>query len=309
MTPPAVILDCDPGYDDALAIIAAARHCELLGITTVSGNVSLEKTTRNALLTTQILGLDTAVYAGADRPLVADPHRAESIHGTSGLDGITLPPLRRSAARQDAVGFIIDTVRSREDVWLVAIGPLTNVALALRTAPDLASRLKGISIMGGGITFGNATPVAEFNILADPEAADVVFRAPVRRIVAPLDLTHQFRVDEATVSRVKGSAGRAATFAGEILAAYGGAYARISSGPNQPVLHDPCSVLALSHSGLFERSELHLAIELRGEHTRGMTVADRRTGRSRLAANSEVLTAIDSPAALDVLVETVASFA
>ncbi|MEX2540416.1 MAG: nucleoside hydrolase [Trueperaceae bacterium] len=308
MTRPTVILDCDPGHDDAVAIIAAARYCDLLGITAVSGNVGLEHTTRNALVTTQILGIDTRVHAGADRPLVAERRHAEFIHGASGLDGPDLPTLTRSVAGSDAVRFIIDTVRSHDRVWLVAVGPLTNVALALRAAPDLAGRLQGIAIMGGGLEFGNVTPVAEFNILADPEAADVVFRADVRRVMAPLDLTHQFLIDEQAIARFRAAGSGAGRFVADILDFYGDSYARAFSGRKEGPLHDPCAVLALTHPELFERRELNVAIELRGEHTRGMTVADRRGVRSDLPANTEVLTRIAADRALELLLEAAASF-
>jgi inosine-uridine nucleoside N-ribohydrolase len=308
MSRPAIILDCDPGHDDAIAMIAAARYTEILGITTVSGNVALEQTTRNALITSQILGIDVPVHSGADRPLVAERRHAEFIHGASGLDGPELPPLERRAAGSDAVRFIIDTVRSRDDVWLVAVGPLTNVALALRAAPDLSQRLRGISIMGGGLEYGNVTPAAEFNILADPEAADVVFGARLRRLMAPLDLTHQFIIDQAAIARVRAVGGNAAAFTAGLLDFYGEAYARAFSGRKEGPLHDPCAVLALTHPELFESKGFHVAVELHGEHTRGMTLADRRGVRSDLQPNTEVMTRMDAAAALEVLLEAVAGF-
>jgi inosine-uridine nucleoside N-ribohydrolase len=308
MNRPAVILDCDPGHDDALAIIIAGCYCELLGITTVSGNVGLDQTTRNALITTQILGLDTPVHAGAARPLVAEPRHAEFIHGASGLDGPALPELNRAAASNDAVRFIIETVRARDDVWLVAVGPLTNVALALRTAPDIAGRLAGISIMGGGLDFGNVTAAAEFNILVDPEAAAAVFEAPVRKLLAPLDATHQFRIDEDAIARIRAVGGEVATFAADLLDFYGDSYARAFSGRKEGPLHDPCAVMSLTHPELFERRELHLQVELRGEHTRGMTLADRRGVRSGERPNCEVITSVEGERALEVLLEAVNFF-
>jgi inosine-uridine nucleoside N-ribohydrolase len=163
--------------------------------------------------------------------------------------------------------------------------------------------------MGGGLAFGNVTPAAEFNILADPEAADVVFRAGVRRVMAPLDLTHQFVIDERAVERIRAVGTETARFAAGLLDFYGGAYARAFSGRKEGPLHDPCAVLALTHPRLFERKELHVAVELRGEHTRGMTLADRRGVRSDLRPNTEVLTRIDADAALEVLVEAVAGVA
>ncbi|MGI9602139.1 MAG: nucleoside hydrolase, partial [Acidimicrobiales bacterium] len=133
MSPPRILLDCDPGQDDAIAILCAARYSELVGITTVSGNVSLDKTTTNALLVAQLMGLDVEVHAGASRPLVAEPSFADHVHGESGLDGPSFPPLRRAPASDDAVTFILDN--AADDVWLVPIGPLTNVAHALDRDP------------------------------------------------------------------------------------------------------------------------------------------------------------------------------
>ncbi|UCH25533.1 MAG: nucleoside hydrolase [Trueperaceae bacterium] len=305
---PAIILDCDPGHDDALAILCAARHCELLGITTVSGNIDLEQTTRNALITTQLLGLDTPVHRGADRPLVVPARHAEFIHGASGLDGPQLPPLERSPASHEAVRFLIDTVRSRDDVWLVATGPLTNVALAIRTAPDIVGRLKGISIMGGGTSFGNVTPAAEFNIYCDPEAAEIVFESGARLLMADLDLTHQFMIDEDAIDRIRALASPVATFAADLLTFYGQAYAQAYSGRVEGPLHDPCAVLILSHPHLFEIAPHHVAIETGGNVTRGMTVVDTRGGHRGEAPNTDVLTKIDSDAAFELLLETIASY-
>jgi inosine-uridine nucleoside N-ribohydrolase len=305
---PTIILDCDPGHDDALAILCAARHCELLGITTVSGNVDLERTTHNALITTQLLGLDTPVHRGADRPLVAPARHAEFIHGASGLDGPKLPALERSVASHEALRFLIDTVRSRDDVWLVATGPLTNVALAIRTAPDIVGRLRGISIMGGGTSFGNITPAAEFNVYADPEAADVVFRSGVKLLMADLDLTHQFMIDEEAIARIRTLTSPVAIFVADLLTFFGQAYARTYSGRVEGPLHDPCAVLALSHPQLFETAPRHVAVEIGGHLTRGMTVVDTRGGHRGETPNTDVLTRIDFDAALELLLETIASY-
>ncbi len=173
-----------------MAIVVAARHTELLGITTVAGNAPLERTTHNAMVVRELLGVDVPVHSGAARPLVAELHTAPAVHGASGLDGADLPEPTRPLDGTDAVGFIVDTCRRVEGVWLVGVGPLTNIALALRAAPDLAGRIAGISVMGGG-TFGNRSPVAEFNIWADPEAAAIVFGYGGPLVMAGLDLTHQ----------------------------------------------------------------------------------------------------------------------
>lgn len=306
MPHPQVILDCDPGHDDALALLLAAQHCDLLGVTTVSGNAPLSATTRNALLTLQIAGLGTPVYAGAVRPLVQEAQHAPDIHGESGLGGPVLPNLIGEPAGHDAVRFIVDTVRQTAGVWLVAVGPLTNVALALREAPDIAARLGGISIMGGSTGFGNRTPTAEFNIWADPEAAQIVFESGVPLKMCGLNVTHQFMIYEADVARIRALVNPVASFAADLLGFYGQAYADAFFGRAEGPLHDPCAVLALTHPELFELGTRHVAVELRGEHTRGMTVVDERGNRARDAAppNVQVAYTIDRDAALKVLVKT-----
>ena len=148
-----MIVDYDPGHDDAMALVVAARHADLLGVTTVAGNAPLSSTTRNARIVLDLIGSHVPVHSGATRPLVAPPHDASHVHGKSGLDGADLPEPSRGPDSENAVDFIIETCRATEGVWLVPIGPLTNVALALRAAPDLGSRIAGISLMGGG-TFG-----------------------------------------------------------------------------------------------------------------------------------------------------------
>ena len=307
MPRPRILLDCDPGHDDAFAILMAGRHSELVGITTVSGNVGLDRTTRNALITGQLLGLDAPVHAGADRPLVKAAEHAEYIHGKTGLDGPRLPPLDREVAGRDAAGFIVDSAGRHDDLWLGAVGPLTNVALALRRDPGLAERLAGIAIMGGGFAFGNTTAAAEFNLWADPEAADVVLRSGARLVLAPLDLTHQFKMDAPRIERIRTIASSASTFAADLLDFFAGTYLEVTGSVGGP-LHDPCAVMALSHPELFEREALHVVIELRGEHTRGMTLADRRGPHKSAPANVEVLTRIDDGAAFELLHDTVASY-
>jgi inosine-uridine nucleoside N-ribohydrolase len=306
---PTIVLDCDPGHDDALAIAIAGRHTELLGITTVAGNVPIERTTRNALAMVAVLGLDVPVHRGSARPLVAEPRTAEFIHGASGLDGPALPDVLPDLASDDAVGFLIDTVRSKPgQVWIVATGPLTNVAKALQTAPDLKEAVAGIALMGGGVPWGNVTPAAEFNILVDPEAADVVFRSGARIVMAGLNVTHQWPVGPDEVARLRATGGRVAGFCADLLAYYGGAYARAFSGVAAGPLHDPCAVLALTHPELFEVVPHHVVIELTGTHTRGMTLADLRGVRGAAPANVDLLTRIDAAAATDLLVATLAAY-
>ena len=304
---PSIILDCDPGHDDAIAIVVAAHSCDLLGITTVAGNAPLHRTTHNALVMRELLGIDVPVHSGAVRPLIAEPSPATAVHGASGLDGADLPPPTRGVDSDDAVGFIIDTCRQREGTWLVAVGPLTNVALALRAAPDLGERIAGISVMGGG-TFGNRTALAEFNIWADPEAAAAVFGFGGPLVMAGLDVTHQFLATPDRIDRIAGIGGQLATVFGELLtffsSTYIGRHDHIAGAP----MHDPLAVLALIAPELFERRRRHVAIETSGSLTRGMTVIDERTLRERPAANCDVLAKVDADAAFDLVVDALSAF-
>jgi inosine-uridine nucleoside N-ribohydrolase len=299
-----VLLDCDPGHDDAVAIVVAARHAELLGITTVAGNAPLERTTHNALVVRELLGSSVPVHSGADRPLLEPPHPAAQVHGTSGLDGADLPVPTRPLDGTDAVGFIIDTCRHTEGAWLVGVGPLTNLGLALRAAPDLAARVAGISVMGGG-AFGNRTPVAEFNIWADPEAAAVVFGYGGPLVMAGLDLTHQLLATPRRIDAVRAAPGRAAAVFADLFSFFSSTYIGRHDDIAGGAVHDPCAVLALTHPDLFERERRYVAIETSGTLTRGMTVIDRRTLKERPAPNCDVLTRIDADAAWDVIVDAI----
>jgi inosine-uridine nucleoside N-ribohydrolase len=300
---PRILLDCDPGHDDAMAIVAAARYADLVGITTVAGNAPLDRTTHNALVIRDLLGIDVPVHAGSPRPLVAEPHPAEFVHGASGLDGADLPPPTTPLDGTDAVGFIVETGRRVEGVWLVPVGPLTNIALALRTAPDIASRIAGISLMGGG-TFGNRSAMGEFNIWADPEAAAIVFACGAPLVMAGLDVTHQFLATPQRIERIARLPGALPAVMADLLTFFSDNYrSRHDAGSIAgAAVHDPLAVLALTHPHLFERERHHVTVETRGEHTRGMTVIDRRTIRDRPPANCDVLTRVDAEAAFDLLI-------
>ncbi|MFP5488103.1 MAG: nucleoside hydrolase [Acidimicrobiia bacterium] len=305
---PRVLLDCDPGHDDVIAIVVAAHTTELLGITTVAGNAPLDRTTYNACVFRDALGLDVGVHSGAARPLVAEPKFAGFVHGESGLDGAELPPPHRGADSTDAVGFIIDTMRANPGSFLVPTGPLTNVALALRAAPDLADHVAGISLMGGG-TFGNRTPSAEFNIWADPDAAAIVYDCGVPITMAGLDVTHQFIVTPERIDSVDAIGGAFATMIADLFRFFSRNY--VSRHDHMPgaALHDPLAVLALTHPELFAGTDRHVAVETRGEHTAGMTVIDRRDIRDRRPPNVHVLDQVDGDAAWDVVLGSLAAAA
>ena len=302
-----VILDCDPGHDDAMAIVVAARHTDLIGITSVSGNAPLDSTTRNAIIMRDLLGLDCPVHSGAARPLIREPRHAVNVHGKSGMDGSNLPEPSGPPASTDAIGYIIETCRAQEGIWLVPIGPMTNIALALRAAPDLAGRIAGISIMGGG-RFGNSTAAAEFNLWCDPEAADVVFSYGGPLVMAGLDLTHKFQATPERIALVRALPGKLAPILAELFEFFSGTYrARHHNIVGAPV-HDPCAVMALTHPQLFTRKRANVQIETHGTLTAGMTLFDDRDQKDIPEPNCEVLTGIDADAAWLVLVEAIAHF-
>jgi inosine-uridine nucleoside N-ribohydrolase len=303
---PTIILDCDPGHDDAVALAVAVRHTRLLGITTVAGNAPLSATTRNAIVVRDLLGSDVPVHAGAVRPLVAEATHAGYVHGDSGLDGSALPEPSGPPASSDAVGFIIDTCRANPGTWLVPTGPLTNVALALRAAPDLAGRLAGISLMGGG-TFGNRSAVAEFNIWADPEAAAIVFGYGGPLIMSGLDVTHQLQATPERIAAVRAVPGPVSAIFADLFDFFSGTYVSRHRDMRGAAVHDPCAVLALTHPALFDRVAAHVAVETHGELTRGQTVIDRRSLREVPPANCEVQVGVDADAAFAVIIEAIAA--
>ena len=303
---PLILLDCDPGHDDVIAIVVAVEHTDLVGITTVAGNAPLDRTTYNACVMRDALQLDCHVHAGAERPLVAPPKFAGFVHGESGLDGARLPEPDRGADSTDAVGFIIDSVRADEGLWLVPTGPLTNIALALRAAPDLAGRVAGISLMGGG-TFGNREPLAEFNIWADPEAAAIVFACGAPITMAGLDVTHQFVVTRARIDEVAAIGLPFTDLIGDLFEFFSGNYIARHDQIEGAALHDPLAVMALSHPELFSGADRHVSVETRGEHTAGMTVIDRRQISDREAPNVHVLEHVDHVAAWQIVVDALRS--
>ena len=308
MNHPTILLDCDPGHDDAIALLLAGVKTNLIGVTVVSGNVSIERTTRNALVTCQLLGIDVPVYPGALGPLTAKPRHAEFIHGASGLDGPQLPTLQKKPERKPAAQFIIEASNEYSDLWLVATGPLTNVALAIQRDPDLANRISGIALMGGSSTFGNVTATSEFNILFDPEAADIVFRSGAKILMAGLNLTHQFLINQGHIQHIRSLGSTVSMFVSDLLQFYIASYAREYSGRLEGPLHDPLTVLALTDPDLFKYSSHHATIELQGKYTRGMTVIDTRQTHKTLDPNIDLLTTIDSDGAFDVIYEAIRTY-
>jgi inosine-uridine nucleoside N-ribohydrolase len=255
----------------------------------------------------ELLGVDVPVHTGAERPLVAEPKHADYVHGESGMDGADLPEPSRPADSTDAVGFIIETCRATEGVWLVPTGPLTNIALALRAAPDLAHRIAGISLMGGG-SFGNRTAAAEFNIWCDPDAAAAVFGYGGRLIMAGLDVTHQFQATPERIDAVRGLGGRFATVLADLLVFFSHTYTTRHDNMHGAAVHDPLAVMCLTHPELFGWRDAHVMVETHGELTRGMTVIDNRGLVERLAPNCSLLTTVDADAGFALVNEAIAHY-
>jgi inosine-uridine nucleoside N-ribohydrolase len=272
-----IILDCDPGHDDAFAILLANRHLEVQGITTVGGNQRLEKVTRNALKVLEVSGMThIPVFAGHPGPTTCELVIAPMFHGESGLDGPVLPEPIIKAQKQHAVDFIIDTVMSSaNDVTLVATGPLTNIAAAIHREPRIVDHIPEIGLMGGSVTFGNWTPAAEFNIYVDPEAAYKVFNSGIHIKMAGLNLTRQAYATMDTVERLRAIRSRTAQFCVDMLMFFLGT-AHLEAGAGGATLHDPCAVAWLIDPSLIQSAEMHITVELKGEFTRGMTVCDYR---------------------------------
>ena len=272
-----IIIDCDPGHDDAIAILLAAGNPEidLLGITTVAGNQTLEKITRNAQSVCAVAGINVPIAKGSSVPLVQKQVVAGDIHGTTGLDGPFLPEPTFDLDSRHAVDFIIDTVMSHEPntVNLVPIGPLTNIALAMRKEPQIISRVESVIVMGGAYTRGNVSPVAEFNIYVDPEAADAVFSADWPVTMVGLDLTHQALARKELQDRVAAIGVDISTFVLDVWEFVGSTYREVYEF-DYPPIHDACCVAALINPNVFTTARAEVKVELRGEYTRGMTVTN-----------------------------------
>ena len=273
-----IIIDTDPGQDDAVAILLALASPELnvLGITSVAGNVPLALTTRNALKVVELSGKAARVYAGCSHPLLRDLVTAEYVHGKTGLDGPDLPEPALAPEDTHAVDFLIQTLREKPEgsVTLCTLGPLTNIAMAFRRAPDIVPRVAELVMMGGAyFEVGNTTPAAEFNIFVDPHAADVVFRSGVPLTVMPLDVTHKALTTRARVAAFRAAGTRPCTATAELLEFFE-RYDEEKYGSDGGPLHDPCVIAWLLEPGIFSGRRINVRIETMSEMTMGMTVAD-----------------------------------
>jgi purine nucleosidase len=305
-----IIIDTDPGQDDAVAILLAlaSDELEVLGVTAVAGNVPLALTERNARIVCELAGRpDIPVFAGCDRPIARTLVTAEHVHGKTGLDGPALPDPVMALQAAHGVDFIIDTLRARAPgtVTLCPLGPLTNIATAFTRAPDIAARVAEIVLMGGAyFEVGNITPAAEFNIYVDPEAAQIVFRSGAPITVMPLDVTHK-----ALTTRPRVEAFRAlGTEVGRMVAEWTDFFERFDKekyGSQGAPLHDPCVIAWLIRPELFTGRHINVEIEVDSDLTRGMTVADwwRVSGR---APNAMFMGDVDADGYFALLTERLA---
>jgi inosine-uridine nucleoside N-ribohydrolase len=308
MTPIPIVLDCDPGHDDAIALLLAlaSPEVELLGVTTVAGNQTLPKTTANALRTLELVGRgDVPVAAGADRPFLREPHVAADVHGESGLDGPSLAPAQGAPVEQHAVDFLRETLAAAErPVTLVPVGPLTNIGLLLARSPESAEKIERVVVMGGAIAEGNVTPAAEFNIWADPEAAQRVFQSGLDVTMVGLDVTHKALLLPERVEELR-AAGTAGRFVAELFDFYHRFHAQIYDFAGSPV-HDAVAVAQVVRPELLTTLDRNVEIDCDSELCRGRTVVDlwRRTGRE---PNAHVCVDVDADGFVDLLVERITS--
>jgi pyrimidine-specific ribonucleoside hydrolase len=300
-----IILDVDPGHDDAVAIMLAcgAPALDLLAVTTVAGNVPLEKTTRNALRILSLIGhTDVPVAAGASSPLHRPLRTAEDIHGESGLEGPEIPDASFEPDERGAIELIADTLRvAREPVTLIPTGPLTNIATLLREHPDMRARIAHISLMGGSIGLGNTTPAAEFNVYVDPEAAREVFESGLPITMSGLDVTHQAGAGGAERENLR-ALGRIGVVVAELLEFFASTYRR-TFWFDAPPLHDAVAVAAVLEPSLLKTRPMRVDVECESELTRGETVCD-FYGVTGEPPNAEVGVELDREGFFDLLYRT-----
>jgi inosine-uridine nucleoside N-ribohydrolase len=306
MTTP-IILDCDPGHDDAIAILLAlaSPEVDLVGVTTVSGNQTLDKTTSNALRVLELAGrADVPVYAGADRPIVRDRDVAAHVHGESGLDGPDLPEPRTAAREQHAVDYLAGLYRGVDKPVLVATGPLTNIGLLFATHPD--ARPERIVLMGGAIGEGNRTPAAEFNIWADPEAAERVFKERLDTTMVGLDVTHRALIKDEHTERMRG-AGRVGKAVAELMDFYTRFHKQRYPDLDGAPMHDPVCVAHLIDPTLMRVKDAFVEVDCSTGPSWGRTNVDWRNREHFGPPNAKVGLDIDGDRFAELVVERISS--
>ena len=303
-----IILDCDPGHDDAIALILAlaSPELDLKAVTTSAGNQTPEKTLRNALrILTLLQRNDIPVAGGAVKPLMRELIIADNVHGESGLDGPELPEPNFAPQQCNAVELIAKTLReSKEPMTIVATGPLTNIALLLTSHAELKPKIARIVIMGGAAGLGNWTPAAEFNIYVDPEAAEIVFQSGLPIVMAGLDVTHRAQIMSEDIERFRQLDNPVAAVVADLLDFFMEYHKQEKWGFQGAPLHDPCAIAWLIKPSMFTCVERWVGVETQGKYTQGMTVVDYYSLTNN-APNTTVMMDIDRQAFVDLLVERV----
>lgn len=303
-----IILDGDPGHDDAIAWVLANASpvLDIRGVTSCCGNQTIEKTTYNARRICTLIDLHVPTAMGRTKPLIADVIIAPTVHGESGLDGPELPEPDFDVVDMDAVSLIAKLVEeSAEPITLVPTGPLTNIAAFLLTYPELKSKIKQISLMGGGVQFGNWTPAAEFNILVDPEAADIVYQSGIPIIMSGLDVTEKAMIFPEDFERIRALGNDVAIIVAEWLEFFY-QFHRTLGYEGAPV-HDAVAVAALIQPELMEMHDLYVEVETTGDFCRGATVADFNHVLGK-APNAKVIMGIDRQGFVDLLVDSIRNY-
>jgi purine nucleosidase len=304
-----IIIDTDPGQDDAVAILVAlaSPELEVLGITAVAGNVPLSLTEKNARKICELAGRpEIKVFAGAMHPMLRQLVTAENVHGKTGLNGPDLPEPTMPLQKQHAVDFILETLMREEagSVTLCPLGPLTNIALALEREPKIAPRIREIVLMGGGFfEGGNVTPAAEFNIYVDPHAADVVLKSGIPIVMVPLDCTHKALTTAKRVAAFRGLGSRPGIATAEMLEFFE-RFDESKYGTDGGPLHDPCVIAYLLKPELFSGRHINISVEIASELTMGMTVAD-WWGVTKRPKNVTYLRDVDHEGFFELLIERI----
>ncbi len=301
-----VIMDCDPGHDDAIAMIlaCASDKLDVKAITTVGGNQTVAKTTNNALRMLTFMNKQIPVAKGADRPMRRELEIAPEVHGDTGLDGPVIPEATQKALDINAYELMAKVIEESEDkVTLVPTGPLTNIAIFLSAYPHLKSKIERISLMGGSAIGGNWTAAAEFNILVDPEAADIVFKSGIPITMSGLDVTHKAQVYPDDIEKIRSQGGKVAVLVAELLEYFIKFHKEICGWDFAP-LHDPCAIAWLINPDMFKSKKLNVQIDIDGEHTTGCTVTD-FLNRLDLEPNTDVLLDVDRHQFIDMIIDAV----
>jgi pyrimidine-specific ribonucleoside hydrolase len=303
-----VIMDCDPGHDDAIALVLAfaSEKLDIKAVTVTGGNQTLAKTLNNAKRVLAFLGKRPPLAAGADKPMFRSLEVAAAVHGESGLDGPLIPETDYKEEPVPAVDLMRRIILdSREKVTLIPTGPLTNLGILFTAYPEVKENIERISLMGGGIDAGNWSAAAEFNIFVDPEAADIVFTSGLPITMCPLDVSHKALMLPGDVEALRKQGGRVSVMVADLVDFFYRYH--FTQGFAGAPLHDPCAVAALTAPELFKTTDYHISIETRGKHTTGMTFADRRCWTDA-KPNATVCLDIDRPAFIRLIADACRSY-